>query len=113
MTNSEYFEKNGISFAKAMEIFNEQKSKKGGIASFDEFLMSKYPESKFKVGDLVVLQLTEKARELLWTKPVVCNIRYVHDGFYGAEALTPDTNLPIGSVRDLTFSFVEDNCVLY
>ena len=113
MTNSEYFEKNGISFAKAMEIFNEQKSKKGGIASFDEFLMSKYPESKFKVGDLVVLQLTEKARELLWTKPVVFKIRYVHDGFYGAEALTPDTNLPIGSVRDLTSGFVEDNCVLY
>ena len=113
MTNSEYFEKNGISFAKAMEIFNEQKNRTHGIASFDEFLMSKYPESKFKVGDLVVLQLTERARELLWTKPVVFKIRYVHGGFYGAEALTPDTNLPIGSDRDLSFSFVEDNCVLY
>lgn len=113
MTNSEYFEKNGISFANAMEIFNEQKNRTHGIASFDKFLMSKHPEPKFKIGDLVVLQLNEKTLERFWTKPVVFKIRHVYDGFYGAEALTPDTNLPVGDVRDLTSSFVEDNCVLY
>lgn len=110
MTNSEYFEKRGISFAKAMEIFNAQKS--NGIKSFDEFLASKHVEPKFKMGDIVVMQLNEETRLMGWKHNVVLEITGV--GFYYvARRLTPDEIGGIGFSHWFLIDFIDRNCVLY
>ena len=119
MTNSEYFEKNKISFAESMEIFNEQKNKKGGTKSFDKFLASEHVEHKFKVGDIVVLQLNAEAKDLKWKHKIVlevvdiCNVDT--ENCYTVKCLTPnDPEGPfIGDVREFTIEFVDRNCVLY
>ena len=117
MTKSEYFEKNGISFAKAMKIFNAQKNKKGGTKSFDEFLASEHIELKFKAGDLIVLDSTkESLRNERWDHNVVFKIVMCHidDTFaYDLCALTPSVRADVGESVFATRTFVEDNCTLY
>ena len=66
MTNAEYFEKNNISFSHSMKLFNESK-----IKSFDEFLRCEHSDTKFKCGDIVVLQLNDYVRSKEWDKNVV------------------------------------------
>ena len=120
MTKSEYFEKNGISFAKAMEIFNDQKNKKGGTKSFDKFLASEHVEYKFKAGDLIVLQVNPLLRTCGWCNNVVFEVMAVFNNAdypYQLKALTPNMSewysKPIGYVDNYMKEFVEDNCVLY
>ena len=117
MTKSEFFEKNNISFAKAMEIFNDQKNKKGGTKSFDKFLASEHIELKFKVGDLIVLDSTkESLRNERWDHNVVFKIVMCHadDTFaYDMRALTPSARAVVGESVLATRAFVEDNCTLY
>ena len=113
MTNSEYFEKNKISFAESMEIFNEQKNKKGGTKSFDKFLASEHVEHKFKVGDLIVLQLNEKTRLLRWKHNVVFEIIEISDSKYRVKYLTPDGIVGIGTNDWFLSEFIDENCVLY
>ena len=109
MTKSEYFEKNGISFAEAMKLFNKQKKFK----SFDKFLASEHVEYKFKVGDLIVLQLNEETRSMGWRHNVVFKVvGYICDNYH-VEYITPGNYNPIGDKRDLPMYFAEDNCVLY
>ena len=113
MTQSEYFEKNSISFAKAMKLFNKQKNKKGGTKSFDKFLASEHVEYKFKIGDLIVLQLNKETRSMGWRHNVVFKVvEYIHDN-YNVKYITPGNYTPIGDKRILPISFAEDNCVLY
>ena len=117
MTNSEHFEKNHISFAKAMEIFNEQKSKKGGTKSFDKFLASKRIELKFKTGDLIVLQLNEETRADNWKHNVVfgvIDIDYV-ENYYVVKCLTPNGSegLHVGMVVNFPIAYADRNCILY
>ena len=124
MTNSEYFEKHGISFSESMEIFNEQKSKKGGTKSFDKFLVSEYKiPCKFKIGDLVVLQLNEKTRLLNWRHNVVFEIVDIGQSSFGCgiyisvKYLTPETSgdwkCDIGDIQTFWADFIEHNCIKY
>ena len=117
MTKSEYFEKNGISFAKAMKLFNDQKNKKGGTKSFDKFLASEHIELKFKAGDLIVLDCSkESLRNEHWDHNVVFKIVMCHadDTFaYDLRALTPSARAVVGGSLFATRTFVEDNCTLY
>lgn len=119
MINSEYFEKNKISFTEAMEIFNKQKSKKGGTKSFDKFLVSEHVELKFKVGDLIVLQLDNATRAHGWKHQVVFEVIATDekDAFpYELKALTPNMShsiVEIGCVGWYTQGFIEDHCILY
>ena len=115
MTNSEHFEKNKISFAKAMEIFNKQKDK--GIKSFDKFLASEHVEPKFKVGDLIVLQLNEETRDDNWKHNVVfevIDIDYVKN-YYMVKCLTPNGSegLHVGIVVNFPIAYADRNCILY
>lgn len=116
MTNSEYFEKNNVPFAKVMEIFNTQKRFK----SFDKFLAAEYVEFKFKVGDLIVLQLNPLTRLFGWCNNVVFEVMAVlndADYPYRLKNLTPNRSKvcprPIGLIEVYVKSFVEDNCILY
>ena len=116
MTKSEFFEKNNISFAEAMKLFNKQKKFK----SFDKFLASEHIELKFKVGDLIVLQLTLATKAKGWAKNVVFKIverfdnsELFDNGAYAVEAMTPDICTEIGSRYLFDCRFCEDNCVLY
>ena len=116
MTKSEYFEKNGISFAKAMEIFNAQKNKKGGTKSFDKFLASEHIELKFKAGDLIVLDCSKKfPHDVGWDHNVVFTVETAsdHDACYELKALTPSSKSHVGQTFFATRNFVEDNCTLY
>ena len=115
MTNAEHFEKNKISFAKAMEIFNKQKDK--GIKSFDKFLASEHVEPKFKVGDLIVLQLNEETRDDNWKHNVVfevIDIDYVKN-YYMVKCLTPNGSegLHVGIVVNFPIAYADRNCILY
>lgn len=111
MTNSEYFEKNNISFAKAMEIFNKQKKFK----SFDKFLASEHKDFKFKVGDLVVLQLNSETRLKNWEHNVVFEIIGIDasEDDYKVKYLTPTEFNEIDDTCVFTVSFLERNAVLY
>lgn len=119
MTNSEYFEKNETSFTGAMEIFNTQKNKKGGTKSFDKFLASEHAELKFKVGDLIVLQLDNVTRACGWHHQVVFEVIAIDekDAFpYELKALTPNKSryiVEIGCVDWYAQGFIEDHCNLY
>lgn len=116
MTKSEYFEKNNISFAEAMREFNVQKKFK----SFDKFLRSVHFEWKFKVGDLVVMQLTEDTRFLNWKHSVVFEVRECNDYYLGSgpiytlKFLTPhDRHWHIGETISFSKSLVEKNFIKY
>lgn len=111
MTNSEYFEKNGISFAEAMKLFNEQTRFK----SFDKFLAAEHAENKFKVGDLIVLQLNEETRKYDWKHNVVFEVLYYkpENGYYHVKQLTPSKSHKIGYVREMNCDFIDRNCILY
>lgn len=115
MTNSEYFEKNNVPFAKAMEIFNEQKSKNGGTKSFDKFLASEHHVFKFKVGDLVVLQLNKETIDGCWHHNVVFEIIGINEqiDLYDVKFLTSTAYSKIGDIQWLDVSFLERNAVLY
>ena len=117
MTKSEFFEKNNISFAEAMKIFNAQKNKKGGTKSFDKFLASEHIELKFKAGDLIVLDCSkESLRNERWDHNVVFKIVMCHadDTFaYDMRALTPSARAVVGESVLATRTFVENNCTLY
>ena len=114
MTNSEYFEKNKISFAEALEIFNKQKNKKGGTKSFDKFLASEHAEHKFKVGDFVVIQSNQT---MFWQHNVVLKVIKVSTSMndYLMEFLTPHGigNVKIGSQQHFSIKFIDDNCIAY
>ena len=115
MTNSKHFEKNKISFAEAMEIFNKQKDK--GIKSFDKFLASDYVEHKFKVGDIIVLQLNEETRADNWKHNVVfgvIDIDYV-ENYYMVKCLTPNGSegLHVGMAVNFPIAYADRNCILY
>lgn len=111
MTKSEYFEKNNISFADAMKLFNEQKE----FTSFDKFLASEHKVFKFKVGDLVVLQLNGETRRKNWDHNVVFKIIDIDalDDIYRVKYLTPTDCNKINDVRIFSTSFLERNAVLY
>lgn len=117
MTNSEYFEKNNVPFAKAMEIFNKQKNKKGGTKSFDKFLASEHVELKFKVGDLIVLDSSkENIRRECWDHNVVFEVVECHadDPFaYELRTLTPSAKADVGRNVFATRAFVEEGCDCY
>ena len=112
MTNSEYFEKNKISFSDAMKLFNEQTEFK----SFDKFLASEHIELKFKVGDIIVLDCSKKVPHAVgWDHNVVFTVTKTsnHDAFYELKALTPSSKSHVGQSFLATRNFVEDNCTLY
>ena len=115
MTNSEHFEKNKISFAKAMEIFNKQKDK--GIKSFDKFLASDHVEHKFKVGDIIVLQLNEETRADNWKHNVVFEVIDIDcvENYYMVKCLTPNGSegLHVGIVVNFPIAYADRNCILY
>ena len=113
MTNSEYFEKNNVPFAVAMEIFNKQKSKKGGTKSFDKFLAAEHV--KFKIGDLVVVQLSRRLIANGWKHNVVLKVvDVIDDNYYDVEPLTPDEDfIVVGDTLRFGRDFVDDNCILY
>ena len=117
MTNSEYFEKNKISFAESMEIFNEQKNKKGGTKSFDKFLASEHFEHKFKVGDLIVLLLNKNTRSCGWKHNIVFEVIGIDcvTNSYDAKLLTPNGSAGscIGTVQKFFVAFIDKNCFLY
>lgn len=115
MTNSEYFEKNKIPFVKAMEIFNKQKSKKGGTKSFDKFLASEPFKPKFKVGDIVVVQLNDYMISAGWRHNVVLKIEdFASDRpSYFVNFLTPHGLTYIGWRQHFTFDFIDKNCIKY
>jgi len=53
MTNKEYFEKNNISFANAMKMYDVKK-----YGTFEQFLYAKHEvEHKFNVGDILISEL--------------------------------------------------------
>lgn len=111
MTKSEYFEKNNVSFAKALKAFNEQKK----FTSFDKFLNSEYSESKFKVGDLIVLQLNEDTQFNGWMNNIVFEIIGIDEveDEYEVKFLTPSNLYYINDTRKFTVGFIDRNCVLY
>ena len=111
MTKSEYFENNKISFADAMKLFNKQTEFK----SFDKFLASEHIELKFKVGDLVVLQLNEETRRKQWDHNVVFAITGIDtlEDIYKVKYLTPTDYNEINDTRVFSISFFERNMVLY
>lgn len=119
MTNSEYFEKNKISFANAMKIFNKQKKFK----SFDKFLVSGHAEPKFKTGDLIGFQLNEETINCGWMHNVVFeDFGYVvfevvgytsGNGSYHIKQLTPCESRGVGCIRMVDFEFIDRNCVPY
>ena len=115
MTNSEHFEKNKISFAEAMEIFNKQKDK--GIKSFDEFLAFEHVAHKFKVGDIIVLQLNEETRDDNWKHNVVFEIIDIDcvENYYMVKCLTPNGSegLHVGMVVNFPIAYADRNCILY
>ena len=113
MTNSEYFEKNKISFSDAMNLFNKQTEFK----SFDKFLASEHIELKFKVGDIIVLDCSTKfPHDVGWDHNVAFTVETssYHDGAsYELKALTPSSRSHVGQSFLATRNFVEDNCTLY
>ena len=115
MTNAEFFEKNNVLFAEAMKLFNEQKSKKGGTESFDKFLASEHVEPKFKVGDIIVLQLNNYTRRHAWMHQVVFKVKAVDKGEYELEFLTPHAlgGWSIGARWSFSIEFVDENCIKY
>ena len=111
MTKSEYFENNKISFAEAMKLFNEQTEFK----SFDKFLDSEHKVFKFKVGDIVVLQLNKETRRKPWVHHVVFAITGIDasEDNYRVKYLTPTDYNEINDTRVFSISFFERNMVLY
>ena len=111
MTKSEYFENNKISFAEAMRLFNEQTEFK----SFDKFLASEHKVFKFKVGDIVVLQLNKETRRKPWVHNVVFAITGIDtlEDIYEVKYLTPTDCNEINDNRIFSISFLERNAVLY
>lgn len=112
MTNSEYFEKNQISFAEVMKEFNGQKTNK----SFDVFLKSEYHEHKFKIGDIVVLQLNDETKKYGWRHNIVFEILGIiaedKKYWYNVKYLTPH-GYAIGDCTDLPVDFIDKNCKPY
>lgn len=108
MTNTEWFEKNNVSFAEAMKEFNGQKT----IKSFDEFLKIEHIEHKFKIGDIVVLQLNDETLGFGWRNNVVFEIIGT-DIYYKAKCLTPTKCHDIGDYHLFPIKFIDSNCVFY
>ena len=108
MTNTEYFEKNNISFSQSMKFFIESK-----INSFDKFLKCEHSEHKFKCGDIVVLQLNDNVRSLKWNNNVVFMIIKCKKEYYCVKYLTPTDYNDVGDYREFTVKFIDENCKIY
>lgn len=115
MTNAEFFEKYNVPFAKAMKLFNRQKSKTGGTKSFDKFLASESFKHKFKIGDIVVVQLNDYTISIGWKHNVVLKIEdFAPDRpSYFVNFLTPAELVNIGHRQYFTFDFIDKNCIKY
>lgn len=108
MTNAEYFEKNNVSFSESMKLFN-----KSNFYSFDEFLKVEHIEQKFKIGDIVVLQLNKETRQLGWDHNVVFKIIDIQGRTYRVKYLTPTSLQPIDYCHYFPMDFIDDNCEIY